>query len=1169
MNTIHGRVTLTETLVGIPDLLIVVYDVDPQTKPEEFITTENGTVGFSLRGQGFPGDRIGSVLTDQNGAFTFVYEDSEIQIRNEKEKRPDLFLMVLSPEEASKNLNVQILYGTSDIRQNAGRSEQYLIRLTSEQLKKAGLSIPSESVDSDNDPDSVIHKVSQTVERRELIKQEIQKIAVTKVTEVKKQVQQIKIAFEKRLVENLSKIPLDEAERFNYVIPGTKVESTVWKTVSKNIESSINSQAPNIGYIVIPNTLLNHFQDNNGNLRDDITSDEIEPFIYGNSDPESRTRILLREDPVSLLCRSQILPDSLQDTSTDIEENGTIEVPPATPPTDGDINDETATPENVPEYIARLMAGITSPEETVAFGVRQRANQDDIQNDISVFELRSGPADVPAFYDFHSLQIAFDYVWQQAIDEDVIELSQELLQQLLDMGGDPLSAMQTNDNPVTALQNEMKSVIRAQGEFGLPENAIMMKSEAASSADPLDILREKYGTLIYDGPRKMAPKPRTYPHYLLGELDELLNEPYSFTVFAAGSTNLGLLTTYRQKWVPLNYQVGDLVKTIPLTPGEERKITSKVIVKKERNIKEIENNLRINKSDTSDTSRVEAEIVRKAEANTNFSINVTGSSNYGVSSGSVKMDAGKNTKTNSQETKKSFREAIIKAAQEYKDDHKIEIESKESFLEENTETATIKNTNDELSVTYLFYELQRRYKVSERIHRLTPVVLVAMEVPNPSRKSMDSLLLTHGWVINRVLLDDTFRAPLTYLSTRMVGDEVALQEMKINLEILRSLVKKLEGEQIIIHKQVGERYTALENAVVKRIDTIAENDTEGVGERISEWWGGSNDGESKEAARLSEEAAKEAYEKAVQEEKELRARLEREVTALNDATQSYSRIKALHLNRKLEIARLRVHIKQNILYYMQAIWSATFKDQIFFELHNVKVPTLTSTSKTYTVSLPVTMPAQVVSDPDQTVLEVAVNVTLDSNLDPEKDFKTLAEIADLDSPMGFKGNYMIFPVKKSNPLTDFMMMPYIDTQLGLHDPDELGNWTPQEFEEYVACLKENLDEPVFELLKGQLGIQYRQLISSPRRAEEEIIVPSNGSLFIEALVGTHPLIEDFKLIHRAIDVKRVQAEVRAEELENVRAAARLLVGEREDPDIEKKIIIEGSSLQPGLNVDDD
>jgi HEPN domain-containing protein len=69
-----------------------------------------------------------------------------------------------------------------------------------------------------------------------------------------------------------------------------------------------------------------------------------------------------------------------------------------------------------------------------------------------------------------------------------------------------------------------------------------------------------------------------------------------------------------------------------------------------------------------------------------------------------------------------------------------------------------------------------------------------------------------------------------------------------------------------------------------------------------------------------------------------------------------------------------------------------------------------------------------------------------------------------------------------------------------------------------------------------------------------VIVPSN-SLYIEALPGTHPLLEDFKLIHRAIDVKKAQADLRHAELENLRLASRLANAEYGDPDIDKVIVV--------------
>lgn len=136
-NSIYGKITLKESGVGIPDLLVVIYDLDPNARPEE----ELGEMSPSgIRTATILGDRIGSVLTSVDGSFRLAYEDSEFRVQNVQEKRPDLFLMVLAPEDAGSS-EVKILYKTA-FRQNAGRQESYFIRLTTEQLKEAGIPIP-------------------------------------------------------------------------------------------------------------------------------------------------------------------------------------------------------------------------------------------------------------------------------------------------------------------------------------------------------------------------------------------------------------------------------------------------------------------------------------------------------------------------------------------------------------------------------------------------------------------------------------------------------------------------------------------------------------------------------------------------------------------------------------------------------------------------------------------------------------------------------------------------------------------------------------------------------------------------------------------------------------------------------------------------------------------
>jgi hypothetical protein len=97
----------------------------------------------------------------------------------------------------------------------------------------------------------------------------------------------------------------------------------------------------------------------------------------------------------------------------------------------------------------------------------------------------------------------------------------------------------------------------------------------------------------------------------------------------------------------------------------------------------------------------------------------------------------------------------------------------------------------------------------------------------------------------------------------------------------------------------------------------------------------------------------------------------------------------------------------------------------------------------------------------------------------------------------------------------------------------------------------------YNLYKDEIKKLIVDRLTSGAAEDDRVIVPTK-SLYIEALVGTHPLLEDFKLLHRALDVKKVQGETRHGELENVRLGARALRGKDEDPDIEKKIIIEGN-----------
>jgi hypothetical protein len=147
-----------------------------------------------------------------------------------------------------------------------------------------------------------------------------------------------------------------------------------------------------------------------------------------------------------------------------------------------------------------------------------------------------------------------------------------------------------------------------------------------------------------------------------------------------------------------------------------------------------------------------------------------------------------------------------------------------------------------------------------------------------------------------------------------------------------------------------------------------------------------------------------------------------------------------------------------------------------------------------------------------------------------------------------------------------MMQDYIELsgELNLRDPDDFANFSIDELQELATCLYET-DNDAYMLHKEDIRKLMVDRLTSGRAEDDRVIVPTK-SLYIEALVGTHPLLEDFKLLHRALDVKKVQGEVRHAELENVRLAARALASNLEDPDINKKIVIEGTpsslAIQP-------
>jgi hypothetical protein len=1212
MNTNHirGKLLVKESGIGIPNLIVVAYDLDPCTKAEELFELCSSGRHRELWAA-IQGDRLGSIISDEGGTFELEFDDSAFQVRN-REVRPDLLLLVTSPEESNVEVCPLVLHVSCGVRQNAGRLEHYLIQIPTEQLKKAGLRVPASHVLEPERPEDIRKRLKAEDEREQQIRDGVRELSRTRLQRLRKQREEVEKVLSSP-VSVLSAVPEAVRKTPNYLEPGDSIEKTTLDVITDAIETQLNDEqnpARQRGMIVLTQEQRESLNIPENLVRENIKASELQDALFKRNGVSSLTD-LIRVDPFTY-CRPETHPDEGCGT-TDLSTAGTGSESSEQPEEEA-ANEygQDASLETMPGHIANLINAVVSPERTLLSDGGRRADQGEVQAQLEHFELRPGPADTPAFYDFHSLEIAFDHVWREAFDKETFDSLKELYVTLADLGTDPGALFGSSSDPAdvveaargiyratlqeipqvvimaidltpeqwTALTRDEQSSLEALAARYLnmrSQSGFQVRTDVMNLASFLGITRSQVANMLTRAAQEVVSRFAQYArskstagsdgyahfHRLLQRLFERLAEPYAFTIYAASreerSVNFGLVTTYRQKWEPLNYQPGELVKTIPLAPKETRRFTKKVVRKTRRSEKEVENNLSSRRNESGVTSRVEEEVIRKANTKTNFQLTADVGFNLLIFKNKLNVNFGREGTQSSDEIKKQFREEVVKSAEEYKRERTLEINTEASEDFEAEETGEISNPNDELPVTFLFYELQRRYRISERIHRVRPVILVAQEVPHPHEID-EHWLVAHDWILRRVILDDSFLPALTYLSTGLVGHEFALEELRKSMELQRGVMEEIKEEVAVIHRQAGARYAALERSVERGAEVALGDDiiTYGTGpgfrfRRVEE---------NEESARIREEAAKDAHERAAREEKEMRARLEREVTALAAATEAYTKALREHLDRKTQVARLRVHVKENILYYMQAIWNHEPPDQRFFRLHRTTVPRLTGQLR-YNIN-PAASATNASSHANATPVQIEARCALDLPLETT----TLSEVADLDNLLGYKGNYMIFPLKEGNCLTDFMMTPYLDTELGLRDPDEFGNWTPEEFAEYVCCLKKNLNNDAFHAIRNQLREHYRKLLSAPRRLSEEIVVPT-GSLFIEALPGVHPILEDFKLRHRAMDVKKVQAEVRKAELENLRLASRLLAGEYEDPDIEKKIVVEGGSGAVMIPADED
>jgi len=878
--------------------------------------------------------------------------------------------------------------------------------------------------------------------------------------------------------------------------------------------------------------------DAGGSPKPNPDQDDIREALFGvDFDAGSPQRH--RRDLVSVACRLRTPPYERCEDESDDGDDGNDG--------DGDGNggggggDSSAQLRRIKALTARLLEDAARPSLTVGSG--ERSTTQSLSEDLKKLLIGGGPADDVALFDFERLFLAADLAVQPQVDPGSTYEVVEAVDKAATMGGDIGGHVKAGKDVLGGLEEEAKALATSDPYRSVQKSPLSQRSAAALRMGGfLDAARwvdDLWGNAL--GWTNDPALDRFAD--LLDYLDDLTAQrrsSYPFSPFATDdggpAVTYGLVLGYRQRWEPRGYQVGQLVKSIPLAPKSTIKYSTKRKRVRSYTDKRTQASESAYSSEEQDVARDVAKIAKETRLSTSLTLtNEAGGGVPGVGSGSSKTVWTASAARDSSSTKEKFREETKKQTESHKQSSSLEVTVTTTDEFEVEETSEVSNPNDEIVVTYLFYELQRRFMVSEHLQRVTPVVLVAHPLPDPS--SLDSVWLArHDWILRRLLLDRSLAPALEYaVSGKLLADKGRAKELEAALDKERDVVESIKRDLAALRSEnlIPDPENIWQLWLVNEYDDKYRDTWRSDEEKVRKVFG-------------DDVADRVAERKRTIQQRE--ADLKRELDNLERATASFVEGFSHYAREALQVERLLLHIKDNIIYYMQAIWEHESRDQRYLRLRHVSVPEVTGT---------VTYKLQASGLPSRPpTFHPPVEVTATSRLRVTGDVE-LGDVADLAAPLGFVGNAMVFPVLRWDKLVEFLMVPFACALTGVNDPDDSGNMTLSDFEELVCCLKKHLPANEFDGLKPHIDAAWEARIDDPRPDAEELVVPT-GSLFIEALPGGHPVLEDFKLFHRALDVQQVVVDLVSKQLEQLRLGARIIGDELDDPNIDKKINVLGN-----------
>ena len=604
---------------------------------------------------------------------------------------------------------------------------------------------------------------------------------------------------------------------------------------------------------------------------------------------------------------------------------------------------------------------------------------------------------------------------------------------------------------------------------------------------------------------------------------------YPFHTFMPYSWNIGLRYQHRQEWRPLGIQRGETVRTIPLGPKQTEKVSTKIIRRKKlsttsESLTSIETT-----TETSDTTKDSSELVDEAAKTFGWHVESEASASWGFGNAKVSGGVKSESQNKSKSANKHLSERIQKTASKSRTETKVIVNTESETTFEEEIASEIQNPNDEVPITYVYSKLQRQYEIFTSLNEVSGVIFVAEPVPLPHQITKE-WVKKYDWIISQHLLDDSFRESLLSIS------------QEIPQESLPKNVKDRINEAMIDAKTY--------------LDTLAQN---------------------AQSLSLSEVDISQEAQKAFREtgKEELERKKGRDLLELKQQ-------------------RLLNHIRDNILHYCRAIWLEEDPEQRYlrYQKLNIRIPTIWK----------FTMDSNEYTNFENKKIFTDEGLLVKGNFYPDlSDKDTLKPVVDLiksTKPIGFVGNYAVFQIKNDlqidashkNDLFDLLHLArsdYLDPELDdkVIDPvlldiiqnvripqpsipkeekKEMVDLVPDLRAEYLTMDEQKRDQ-IFDD-EARFKKYYHEYLFRKENTRRFLVDANN--LIVDIEVGSGTSLENFKKLHRYIDVLKAYTEKEKAELENIRRQKLIDAKRLGDPEIDKATVVAGiKNLSDGVNID--